>query len=49
MCLTHKGKVLEINGKNALIETKNGKKEVRIEGNVSVGDEVNVFQNLAFK
>lgn len=49
MCLVQKGKVLEINGNNALVLVNGNKREVRIQGEAKVGDEINVFQNLGFK
>jgi hydrogenase maturation factor len=49
MCLVQKGKVLEINDNNAIVLVNGTKREVRIEGEIKVGDEINVFQNLGFK
>lgn len=49
MCLIQKGKVLEIKDKNAIVLVNGNKREVRIEGEVKVGDKINVFQSLGFK
>jgi hydrogenase maturation factor len=49
MCLVQKGKVLELKGKNAIVLVNGNEKEVRVEGEVKVGDQINIFQNLGFK
>ena len=49
MCLVQKGKVLEIKDKNAVVLVNGRKREVRVEDEVEVGDEINVFQSLGFK
>jgi len=49
MCLIQKGKVLEINGNSAIVLVNGRKKELRIEDEIKVGDEINVFQSLGFK
>ncbi|NIO44012.1 MAG: hypothetical protein GTN36_00445 [Candidatus Aenigmarchaeota archaeon] len=49
MCLVQKGKVLEIKDKTAIVLVNGRKKEVRVEDEIEVGDEINVFQSLGFK
>lgn len=49
MCLAQKGVVLEVKGKKAVVEVNGEKKELRINQKLRVGEEVNVFQGLAFK
>ena len=49
MCLVQKGRVLEIKDKNALVLVNGRKREVRVEDEVEVGDEINIFQSLGFK
>ena len=49
MCLVQKGKVLKIENKTALVLVNGNKREVRVEDEVEVGDEINVFQSLGFK
>jgi len=49
MCLVQKGKILEIKDKNAIVLVNGRKKEVRIEDEVEIGDEINIFQSLGFK
>ena len=49
MCLVQKGKVLEINEKNAIVLVNGRKREVRVEDEVEVGDIINIFQSLGFK
>ncbi len=49
MCLVQKGKVLEIKDKNAIVLVNGRKREVRVENEIEVGDEINVFQSLGFK
>jgi hydrogenase maturation factor len=49
MCLVQKGKVIELNGNIAIVLVNTNKREVRIEGEIKIGDEINVFQNLGFK
>ncbi len=49
MCLVQKGKVLEIKDKNAIVLVNGRKKEVHVEDEVEIGDEINVFQSLGFK
>ncbi|NIM47436.1 MAG: hypothetical protein GTN40_04760 [Candidatus Aenigmarchaeota archaeon] len=49
MCLVQKGKVLEIKDKNAIVLVNGRKREVRVEDEVEIGDEIKVFQSLGFK
>ncbi len=49
MCLIQKGKVVEKNGDNAIVLVNGTKREVRIQGDIELGDEIKVFQNLGFK
>jgi len=49
MCLIQKGKVLELDGKGAIVLVNGRKRELRVEGEIKVGDEINVFQSLGFK
>ena len=49
MCLVQKGKVVKIEGKNALVLVNGRKREVHIEDEIEVGDEINIFQSLGFK
>ena len=49
MCLVQKGKVLEINDKEARVLVNGNERTVRVECEVDIGDEINIFQNLGFK
>lgn len=49
MCLTQKGKVLEIKGNKVLVLVDGKEKEVRVEGKIKKGEIINIFQNLGFK
>jgi len=49
MCLVQKGKVLEIKDKNAIVLVNGRKRKVRVEDEVKIGDEINIFQSLGFK
>lgn len=49
MCLIQKGKVLEIKEKTAIVLVNGNRREVRIEDEIKIGDEINVFQSLGFK
>jgi len=48
MCLTSTGKVVEINGKKAVVDIKNRKIHVKLNPTVSVnkGDEVIIFKDI---
>ena len=49
MCLVQKGKVVKMDGKKAVVLVNGYKKEVTVTDDVTVGDEINIFQTLGFK